>query len=167
MRFADLMIFFELKDIVQMIDASNDPIGDFISAISADVLAFGAGNTYEGLLKCTAQLSELATFPILASRMRQTGFELQKVVYRGYNVCQQLQKMHDEAIAQRTRLKLRADTQQMEQAQQAMELRCRQERAQGEQELDASQAKHKVAMRELESEGHRRIRDAELEQVSG
>jgi len=147
-----------------MIDASNDPVGDIINAISADVLAFGAGNTYQGLLKRTAQLSEVDTFPILAGRMDHIGFELQKVVYRGYSTSEQLQKMHDEAIAQRTKLKLRADTQQMEQAQQAMELRCKQERAQGEQELNASQARHKVAMHELESEGQRRVRDADLEQ---
>ena len=62
---------------------SNDPIGDFINATSADVMTFGAGNTYESLLKNTAQLSDLAAFPILSTRMAQVGFQLLKIVYRG------------------------------------------------------------------------------------
>lgn len=119
-----LMIFFELQNIEAMLDATNDPMGDFINATSADVMMFGANNTYEQLLQHTGMLSDLDTFPILASRMRQTGFELLKCVYRGYSASEALQSMHDQAIAKRTRLKLDADTHAMEQQQQATELQC-------------------------------------------
>ena len=37
------------------------------------------------------------------------------MIYRGYSTSDQLQAMHDKAIAQRTQLKLKADTQTMEQ----------------------------------------------------
>merc|ERR1719152_1082161 len=93
-------------------------MGDFISATSADVMSFGASNTYEALLQHTAQLSDVATFPILAGRMSQVGYELLKIVYRGYSASETLQTMHDQAIAKRTKLKLDADTRSMEQAQQ-------------------------------------------------
>merc|ERR1712224_1029952 len=77
-----LMLFYELASIEKMLDSTNDPIGDFINATSADVMTFGAGNTYEALLQRTAQLSDIQSFPILSGRMQQTGFELLKIVYR-------------------------------------------------------------------------------------
>ena len=41
--------------------------------------------------------------------------------------------MHDDAIAKRTKLRLQSDTAEVEQAEQAMQLRCKQERSQQEQ----------------------------------
>merc|ERR1719473_2489691 len=83
-------------------------MGDFINAASADTVSFGAANTYESFHQNSAALSELATFPILASRMKQTGFKLHKIIYRGYSTCDQLQEMHNSAIAKRTKLRLDA-----------------------------------------------------------
>ena len=91
-----LMLFYELKHIEAMLDATNDPIGDFINAVSADVMTFGSANTYESLMAATAALSDLESFPILAGRMQQTGFELLKIVYRGYSASGTLQSMHDQ-----------------------------------------------------------------------
>ena len=141
-----LMLFFELKHVEQMLDSTNDPMGDFISATSADVMSFGAANTYEALLQRTAQLSDEATFPILASRMAQVGYKLLKIVYRGYSASETLQTMHDQAIAKRTKLKLEADTRSMEQAQQALELQCKHERSRAEQALEAAARKHQAEM---------------------
>jgi len=114
-----LMLFYELRSIETMLDSTNDPIGDFINATSADVMTFGATNTYESLLSNTAQLSDLAAFPILSGRMAQVGFSLLKIVYRGYSASDTLQSMHDTSIARRTQLKLDADTRAMELEQQA------------------------------------------------
>ena len=38
-----------------MLDASNDPIGDFINAASSDTIAFCAGLSYETFLNETAK----------------------------------------------------------------------------------------------------------------
>merc|ERR1719482_2450042 len=119
-------------------------MGDFISSASADVMQFGAANTYEALLQRTAQLSDVKTFPILAGRMEQVGYELLKIVYRGYSASDTLQSMHDQAIAKRTKLKLDADTRSMEQAQQALELQCKQERSRAERELEAAERQHQA-----------------------
>ena len=77
------MLFYELQDIEKMLDNTSDPIGDFINAASADVMGFGAANTYESLLERTDHLSELSTFPTVQSRMNAVGYTLNKVVYRG------------------------------------------------------------------------------------
>merc|ERR1719487_1648325 len=110
-------------------------------------------------MRNTAQLSDLSAFPILAGRMRQTGFSLLKIVYRGYSASDKLQSMHDEAIAKRTKLKLEADTRSMEQAQQSMELQCKQERSRQEMDLEAAERRHKNEMLDLEAEQARAARD--------
>jgi len=160
-----LMIFYELKHVESMLDATNDPIGDFINATSADVMTFGAANTYESLLLHTTQLSDLSTFPILSSRMQQTGFELLKCVYRGYSASEALQSMHDQAIAKRTKLKLEADTRAMEHQQAAADLQCKQQRSAAEMMLEASERKHRNELLDLTSAQERAARDADHAQT--
>lgn len=150
-----LMIFYELCDIELMLDNTNDLIGDILSASSADTTTFAAGLTYEAFLQDTAKLSEMESFPILKAKLRQIGTKLIKVVYRGYSTSPQLQKMHDEAIARRTKLRLDSDAAREEQSKLAMELRCRQERAQRQQELEQRDAKHKLEMDALVKEQRR------------
>ena len=103
--------------------------GDILSSASADVMTFAANLTYEQFLQDTAQLSKVETFPILKSRLASIGTDLLKVVYRGYSTSQELQAMHDAAIARRTKLRLQSDAVREEQANASMELRCRQERS--------------------------------------
>jgi len=156
-----LMLFFELKDIEVMLNATNDPPGDFINAVSADVMTLGAANTYESLMQRTALLSDVDSFPILRGRMAQTGFELLKIVYRGYETNEALQAMHDESISKRTKLKLQADTRQMELEQAQQELKCRQERSRAEQALAAAELRHRLEMLELEGAQARKACDDE------
>jgi len=156
-----LMIFYELDHIEQMLDSTNDPIGDFINATSADVMSFGAANTYESLLERTEQLSELATFPTVKARMETSGYRLINVVYRGYSTSSKLQEMHDDAIARRTKLRLQSATARVEQAEQSMLLRAREERAEGERALEAAAARHSLEIGRLEAEQRRKEADAD------
>merc|ERR1719355_166352 len=147
-----LMLFYELKSIETMLDQTNDMIGDFVNAASADIMTFASRLTYETFLQETAELSRVANFPILSSRLEQTGTNLLKVVYRGYGAADALQKMHDEAIARRTKLRLEADAAREEQEKRSMELRCRRDRSVQEQKLEVLS---------LQKEQERRIADEE------
>ena len=155
-----LMIFYELVDIEKMLDSSNDPIGDFINAASADATTFAANQSYESFLANTSSLSEVAAFPILAGRMSADGFRLLKVVYRGYSTCEQLQQMHNTAIAQRTELRLQSDTKKEEEAQRALELTSRQGRSRQEQALQQAEAEHELALAQRKNEAARLEADA-------
>merc|ERR1719421_241298 len=126
-----------------MLDSTNDMIGDFVNAASADVMTFASRLTYETFLQETVELSRVANFPILASRMEQTGNALLKVVYRGYGAAEALQQMHDQAIARRT------------------ELRCRRERSVQEQELEQAAARHKLQVAALQKEQEAKQKDDE------
>lgn len=160
-----LMVFYELTSIEKMLEATNDPIGDFINALSADVMAFGASNTYESMLQKTSTLGDASSYTTVVERMNETGFRLLKVVYRGYSTSMQLQAMHDEAIAKRTKLRLQADTSAVEQEEQAMQLRCRQERSQQEQQLAEAAARHDLSLLSLSAEQKRKEKDADHAQA--
>jgi len=157
-----LMIFYELCSIEQMLDSTNDMIGDFVNATAADVLTFASRLNYETLLTETSEFSHVENFPILSSRMEQVGVRLNKVVYRGYSASAALQEMHDQAIARRTKLRLEADAAKEEQEKRAMELRCRSERADQERELEQATARHKLAVAAMEHEQEVRMRDEEF-----
>merc|ERR1719152_995465 len=144
-----------------MLDSTNDMIGDFVNAASADVMTFASRLTYETFLQETAELSKADNFPILSSRMQQTGCGLLKVVYRGYGASAQLQEMHDQAISRRTKLRLEADAAREEQEKRAMELRCRRDRSTQEQELEAATMRHKLEVLELQREQERKMADEE------
>lgn len=160
-----IMMFYEMLSIETMLDSTNDMIGDFVSSATADVMTFASQLTYEHFLQQTHKLSEVANFPILASRMEQTGNKLLKVVYRGYAASSQLQEMHDQAISRRTKLRLEADAAREEQEKRSMELRCRQERSQQEHALEENTAKHKLSVAALQKEQERQLADEDHAQA--
>ena len=87
----------------------------FSSAVNSDIVAFASKLTYEEFLQQTEQLSKLDSYPQLVSRAQRIGYNIAKVVYRGYNAPAALQKSHNEAITSRTQLRLKAEEEEMEQ----------------------------------------------------
>eukprot|EP00511_Aplanochytrium_stocchinoi_P010213 CAMPEP_0204872652 /NCGR_PEP_ID=MMETSP1348-20121228/38434_1 /ASSEMBLY_ACC=CAM_ASM_000700 /TAXON_ID=215587 /ORGANISM="Aplanochytrium stocchinoi, Strain GSBS06" /LENGTH=479 /DNA_ID=CAMNT_0052027559 /DNA_START=151 /DNA_END=1590 /DNA_ORIENTATION=- len=156
-----VMIFYVLEDIEKMLDNSNDPPGDFISAAGADIMAFGASRTYEEFLADSNQFGELSTFPILSERMESIGYRLLKVVYRGYDTSGQLQNMQENAISTRTRLRLEFDQAQQEQANMQMRLTAEEKRAQQQQKLEESKKYHQQKLAALDYEAKLKQQDLE------
>ena len=86
-----------------MLDNTHDPVGDFINNAASDVVAFCAMLAYEQFLERTGDLNKIETFPQLTARAVTIGYKINKVVFRGFHSSDALQKMHDEAIHERTR----------------------------------------------------------------
>src|SRR5262245_28134596 len=63
-----LMIFFELIDIGLMLDQTHDVVADFINAVSADVIDFASGRSFEQFKEQTEKLNARETYPQLAQR---------------------------------------------------------------------------------------------------
>ena len=110
-----LMIFFELIDIERMLEATHDPIGDFVNAATSDVVDFTGRYDFESFKRNTTHLNELETYRQLTGRAQQCGYRINKVVYRGYGAPVALQQMHDQAIQARTKLQLDRATEQQAQ----------------------------------------------------
>ena len=151
-----LMIFFELVDIVKMLDRTHDPIADFINAVASDTVQHCSSLTYEQFVENTSQMNELATFASLCSRADSIGYKINKVVFRGFHSSDALQAMHDKAIQERTRLRLDADTEEHRQRTLDMQLTKEEERSVRTRELEKEREEHKRSMaREAHSEALR------------
>ncbi|GAA5496978.1 hypothetical protein Rhal01_03166 [Rubritalea halochordaticola] len=145
-----VMVFFELADINKMLDQTHDPIADFINALTADVVAFVAQGNFAAFKENTAALNELETYQQLVTRAKRIGYEISKVVYRGYAAAPKLQAMHDNAIEIRTKLTLEAETE--AQAQNLADLRMKRdhERNQQERQEETRQTEQRLALAERE-----------------
>ncbi|WP_439623585.1 hypothetical protein [Gemmata sp.] len=171
-----LMMFFELADIDRMLEATHDPIGDFINAATSDVVDFCGRHTFEEFKKNTGDLNELATYRQLTVRAAQNGYRINKVVYRGYGAPDRLQAMHDQAIEARTKLQLERATEEQAQGLEDYKLRAQMNRATSRRteqtievqtEIELAQKRQEAEMRTKEAERNanreQRRRDAEAE----
>jgi len=86
------MVFFEIMNVEMMLDNTQDPIGDFVNSVCADIIAFTAFHSYEEFVASTSSLNDLSTYPQLQRRAKQIGYKINKVVYRGYHACENLQR---------------------------------------------------------------------------
>merc|ERR1712039_1161034 len=146
-----VMIFYRLKDIDIMLKETHDPPADFINSVSSDVIEFVAGKSFEEFKAATEQLNNLDVYHQLTSRAKGIGFEVTKVVFRGYGAPQRLQKMHDDAIERRTKLALERENEDQEQAMQDMKLDREEERVRKRQMMEKETKAHE---RELQKEAH-------------
>merc|ERR1719409_762270 len=119
------MIFFRLKPqtgITTMLEETHDPIADFVNAVSSDVIEYVSGKSFEEFKASTEQMNDLGIYRQLTSRAKGIGFDVTKVVFRGYGAPNRLQKMHDDAIERRTKLALERENQEQEQQLQDLKL---------------------------------------------
>lgn len=54
----------------------------------------------------SSDMNNLSSFPQLTERAKSIGYNISKVVFRGYFAHEKLQKLHDSAIEVRTKLKI-------------------------------------------------------------
>merc|ERR1712039_1010997 len=107
---------------------THDPTADFINSVTSDVIEFVASRSFEEFKAVTDNLNDLSSYPQLTSRARGIGFEVTKVVFRGYGAPQRLQRMHDDAIERRTQLALERENVEKEQKMQDMKQAREEER---------------------------------------
>merc|ERR1712113_367504 len=156
-----VMIFYRLKSIDTMLRETHDPTADFINSVSSDVVEFAAGKSFEEFKAATDQLNRLSVYEQLTTRAAGIGFEVTKVVFRGYGAPPRLQKMHDDAIERRTKLALERENEDQEQHLLDMKLEHEEERLRKtrqmemdtkEHERKLQRAAHEAKQKELEEE---------------
>ena len=62
-----------------------------ISGATADMISFASQMSYEEFLNQSHQLSKIESYPQLTTRAEKIGFQISKVVYRGYQASSALQ----------------------------------------------------------------------------
>jgi len=148
----NLLMFYELKDLERMLDRTHDPIADLENAATSDVVAFCAGLSYEMFLEKTDALNNIDAYPQLIARAQNIGFEITKVVYRGYTASKRLQGMHDDALQARTQLRLEAETEKQAQELSDLKLAKEHERQKRKQEMQREEVEHNNAVLRMQHE---------------
>merc|ERR1712072_396501 len=137
-----VMIFYRLKDIDTLLTETHDPIADFINSVTSDVIEFVSGKSFEEFKAASDRLNDLSVYQQLTSRARGIGFEVTKVVFRGYGAPQRLQKMHDDAIERRTKLALERENEEQEQQLQDLKLDRENDRLRKRRQMEAATKEH-------------------------
>merc|ERR1712118_337183 len=100
------------------------------------VIEYVSGKSFEQFKASTEQMNDLAIYRQLTSRAKGIGFDVTKVVFRGYGAPQRLQKMHDDAIEKRTKLVLERETQEQDQQMEDLKLQRDGERLKQKQRME-------------------------------
>ncbi|OWF56825.1 uncharacterized protein LOC110451781 [Mizuhopecten yessoensis] len=145
-----LMLCFELKDIDTMLNATKDPIADFINCVCADVVAFASLYTYIEFMEKAGQLNDLDNYVQLMERSKTIGYTITKVIYRGYHAHPKLQQLHDNAVETRTVLKINYEGEEQKQVLTDMKLESEKSRKELEQKLEIDALNHKFTMKKAE-----------------
>merc|ERR1712039_516992 len=118
----------------------------------------------------TDQLNDLNVYQQLTSRAQGIGFDVTKVVFRGYGAPQRLQKMHDDAIERRTKLASDRENEEQEQRLQDMKLEREEarlrKRRQMEWETKAHERELQRAAHEMQQAEQLKDRQARLEHLT-
>jgi hypothetical protein len=164
-----VMIFYRLENIDAMLQETHDPTADFVNSVSSDVIEFVAGKSFEGFKAATDQLNNLEAYRQLTSRAKGIGFEVTKVVFRGYGAPQRLQKMHDDAIERRTKLALERENEDQEQQLQDMKLVHEEERLKKRRQMELETRDHDRKLQRADHEAKQKEvleeRDAQLQHL--
>lgn len=159
-----LMLFFQLQCVETMLDSTHDPIADFINGVSADIIDFASSRSFERFKSESDKLNSLVTYDQLCTRASGIGYKVSKVVFRGYSANPALQTMHDEAIEQRTKMKLEQETMERQQALRDFTLAKEMERAEMERQQQKDTSEHHIRMRQKEEQAAREEKRLEQEQ---
>merc|ERR1719456_1499992 len=125
-----------------MLKETHDPIADFINSVTSDVIEFVSACSFEEFKAASDQLNDLTVYQQLTNRAKGIGFEVTKVVFRGYGAPSRLQKMHDDAIERRTKLTIDKESEEQEQGVQDMKLEREEERLKQRQQMEKDTGVH-------------------------
>ncbi|RMZ97895.1 hypothetical protein BpHYR1_003603 [Brachionus plicatilis] len=131
-----VMIFYEIKDIKKMLNETKDPIADFLNCCKSDVIGFTTAKTYLNFIETCHLLNDLKNYTRLVERSEKIGFEVTKVVFRGYFASPKLQSLHDTSVKTRTDLRLNYEAEIQQQNQLDYNLKNEISRLQMEQDLE-------------------------------
>merc|ERR1711870_44974 len=120
-----------------------------INSVTSDAVEFVAGKSFEDFKASTEELNNLSSYPQLTSRAKGIGFEVTKVVFRGYGAPLRLQKMHDDAIERRTKLGLDRENEEQEQQLQDLKLDRENERLRKRRQMETATKTHELELQRV------------------
>lgn len=147
-----LAIFFQLENIEKMLDNTSDVIADFMNGAAADITDFIASVEFSGFKKNISKLNEIETYKRLVERSQYIGYKINKVIFRGYQTTEDLQKMHDNAITIRTKLVLEKETEEQRQDLLTYQIEAEEKRNIKKHIIALNDTKHQIELDKMKSD---------------
>lgn len=160
-----LMIFFSYTNIEVMLNNTLDPFADIINATSADTIEFCVSKQFDEFLASADALNNLEVYRQLTAVAAKIGIDIQKLVFRGYEAPDSLQRMHDESIQERTKLELMMRAEEERQKLAEFKLQKESMRAAAEHQMEMTKLKHELDMKAKQLEMQKLERDAEIQRL--
>lgn len=161
----NLMIFFCLKDVETMFENTHDPVSDLINCVTADIIDFASQKTFETFKKDSDQLNKIQTYTQLHQRATKIGYEITKVVFRGFGTTNKIQEMHNSSIESRTQIKLRGENETELQNIEDFKIGKIQQRKEKEREIQQKDIEHKSSIDKKSQESLIELKRKEFEEI--
>ena len=136
-----IIAFFDITNLEQMLDNTNDPIANISTGVGADVIKTISQFTFSEFKDAISQLNNLDQYTELLKTTNTIGITLNNIVFRGYLASSDLQKLHNDAVIERQKLILKEENQKNNQALQKSKVIEDLARLELETELSIKQAK--------------------------
>merc|ERR1719221_2357990 len=159
------MIFFRYTNIETLLNNTLDPFADIINATSADTIEFCVSKQFDEFLASADALNNLEVYRQLTAVAAKIGIDIQKLVFRGYEAPDSLQRMHDQSIQERTKLELMMRAEEERQKLAEFKLQKESLRAAAEHEMEMTKLKHEMDMKAKQLEFQKLERDAEIQRL--
>lgn len=99
-----IMIFCEYKSIEKMLENTNDPIANFINAVTSDIVSFASNRTFENFKRDVEKLNMVETYSNLLETSNNIGVEIKQIAYRGLDAHNDLEELCHKALCKRTEI---------------------------------------------------------------
>eukprot|EP01083_Nonionella_stella_P047745 127798_1 len=139
-----LMIFFHLQNIEHMLDCSHDPAKEMMNVVAADVMDMTSQKHFEHFKSHVDEFSDADNYKQTMKRMDEIGYAVIKIAFRGYSTTTTLQDMHNNAIEERTALKLNYEQEQQSQELEDMRQLREMQRVERKRGDDMIQMQHEI-----------------------
>ncbi|KRW99569.1 hypothetical protein PPERSA_13149 [Pseudocohnilembus persalinus] len=159
-----LMIFYTLKDINKMLENTYDPIGEFINGVSADVIEEVGQYDFEIFKQKIERLNQTETYKYLLEKAEQIGYEITKIVCKGYVCTPKIEQMHYSAIEKRTQLVLDTETQEQEQKLKDFILQQDKNRLKEESQVQKDKLQNNLELQQIQEQKERDKQHKEFQQ---
>jgi len=143
-----LTVSFRINDIETMLQKSNNPVTDFTSAVSADLLNFVGKLDITQFKEHAADLNSLENFPITQQRAKDIGFIMETADFCGYSVSESIQKLLDKEI--HASIAKRIQLQEDEQTQASLDFKLEKEATRQKRQLELQQAQADCEIEQME-----------------
>ena len=128
-----------------MLEKVNNPLTEFTSAISADVLNFVGKTSISEFKEVAHQLNSMENYPITQIRANNIGLVLQSCDFSGYEVSASIQGLLDKEIHASISTRIQSQTDEREQASLDYSLQKEMERQEKELELKSRKFENELS----------------------